>query len=224
MGEAVLQHVQPALARLARDPADAAALEQLRKALGAFPAAALPETNQLAEALRHVLRGLAEGDVVADAAAVELLTSACSGLAEGEPGKSIQLVERLDAYAAGLGVLPAEAPLAPAAALPPLLTVREDGTRITPGGFESSPDRPPPSRQAVDSESAAAPPRPAEPADIIPALAAAVECLSARVGSLELHAALRLERLAAELRADVGVVAELKDALVEWTKKREAPP
>lgn len=104
--------------------------------------------DQLARSVANLLDRLHDGTVDSTPEAVSLVAEAVSHLpgiddeVESEvAGPSASLVERIDAFASGLAGVPIEADTSPAGdpGDPPLLTVRYDGVRVTPGSFDSIP-------------------------------------------------------------------------------------
>ena len=207
MDEGFAEELEPWLACLVHDPSDAVALEQLHAAFKAL-LEGTDEAGQLPRAIEHLLQGLVAGTIAPNLAAVELLVEACPALSGADAARELQLVERLDAFASGLGDVPMDdlEPAPDRRPEPPLLTIREDGSAITPGAFDAEP--------AAQSPMAAA--------EIVAALEPAVDRLGTQVGTLELLAGPDLERLASELSSNAAEIAELKDALVEWAERSAA--
>ena len=91
---------------------------------------------------KNLLDRLIEGAVEANEQSATLLGQASFALREGGPDRR-DIVDQLDAFASGLDSLD-EPPPAPAPSEsvqeqrlePPLLTIRDDGTRVEPGAFE----------------------------------------------------------------------------------------
>ena len=238
MDGAFTEELEPWLACLVHDPSDAVALAQLH---GAFETllAGTDEAGQLPRAIEHLLQGLVAGTVAPNMAAVELLVDACSALTGADTDRELQLIERLDAFASGLGDVPMDLEPAPARAPePPLLTVREDGSRIVPGAFDTEstatgqveeasldpPPTPPQPENGVHDEPAPPAQTPTTAAEIVAALEPAVDRLGTQIGTLELLAGPDLERLANDLSSNVAEVAQLKDALVAWMEGENADP
>lgn len=228
MDKAFIDDLEQWLACLVHDPNDAVALAQMQAQFDALLAAPdAGEVGHLPSAIQNLLQCLTDGAVAPDMAAIELLVEACAVLAQADSADALQLVERLDAFASGLGAVPADAsPVQEAPRpLPPLLTVREDGSRISPGTFDSDESqhtttlRPP-----LDTDAALPRMRqgPASAADIVAALAPAVDRLGAQVGALELLAGAELKRLADDLSVSAAEIAQLRDALVEWAERDAA--
>ena len=242
MDKTFIDDLEQWLACLVHDPSDAIALAQMQapfEALLAGPDAG--EVGQLPRAIHNLLQRLAEGTVAPNMAAIELLVEACSVLPKVDSASALELTERLDAFASGLGDVPivAAEPAPARAPEPPLLTVREDGSHVVPGAFDSEPsgwdaedesspvealpvaaleaERPP-----VGPPAAPAPPAAATPSEVVAALAPAVDRLGSQVGTLELLAGAELKRLASDLSASAAEIAQLKDALVDWAERDQS--
>ena len=142
--EQFLNETRPARERLASKPGDVAALAALRRALDFLDVSqAANDVRQLVAAAKNLLDRLIEGAVEANEQSATLLGQASFALREGGPDRR-DIVDQLDAFASGLDSLD-EPPPAPAPSEsvqdqqrlePPLLTIRDDGTRVEPGAFE----------------------------------------------------------------------------------------
>ena len=165
--------------------------------------------NQLARSAANLLDRLHDGTVDPTPDAVSLVAEAVSCLPgiddDIEPevaGRFGSLVERIDAFASGLAGVPieADAPSQRNPGDPPLLTVRHDGVRVTPGSFNASPT-------------------PTAPAPAIQAaLAALADRLRFQVDRLATMAdgdpdADEIERLARRLAATADLVQRLKSVV-----------
>ena len=142
MDDALVDEWEPWLACLVHDPGDAVALEQMQAVCDALLSVPPPgEIGQLLRAIQNLLRRLTDGTAAPDMAAAELLVEACSALPDVDSARALHLIERLDACASGMGNLPVDPEPAPHAQVePPLLTIREDGSHIVPGGFDAPAD------------------------------------------------------------------------------------
>lgn len=129
------------------DPADRRALAGVRAEFLARYANAIQsgaaDVGELFRAVINLMDRVGEGTVEANEAVVTAVGDAAA--LTGDPTRAIlasdvgEVVERLDAYASGLTDIEfGEAPPPRELALgePPLLTVRHDGVRVRPGGFE----------------------------------------------------------------------------------------
>ncbi|MYD96483.1 MAG: hypothetical protein F4X98_03730 [Gammaproteobacteria bacterium] len=134
------------------DPTDADTIASMRAAFLVLQAISEHShgnaADQLARSVANLLDRLHDGTVDPTPEAVSLVAEAVSHLpgiddeVESEvSGPSASLVERIDAFASGLAGVPIEADSSPAGdpSDPPLLTVRHDGVRVTPGSFDSIP-------------------------------------------------------------------------------------
>ena len=141
--EQFLNETRPARERLASKPGDVAALAALRRALDFLDVSqAANDVRQLVAAAKNLLDRLIEGAIEANEQSATLLGQASFALREGGPDRR-DIVDQLDALASGLDSLdeppPAPAPSEPVQEQrlePPLLTIRDDGTRVEPGSFE----------------------------------------------------------------------------------------
>lgn len=227
----------PALARLIANTWDGEALGRLR---ADFQAAATPPAAELVAAAVNLVYRIADGTVAANASATRLLGEAWAGLGDVEQAHRLALVERLDACASGLGdEVPLEAdeqgPFG--APEPPLLTIRADGSTVVPGSFELAPTPDPPSAPepapapAADAV-ASAQTTTSAPAighiDELKAVAAGLEAacsqLAAQIGTLELVAGEKFERLASELSATSVAIDHQRRVLAEWLATNAPPP
>lgn len=188
-----MDDVQGLIADLVRQPDDFETLGLLRESLAKYMAPG----RVLVAAMVNLLDRMLDGTVPVDRDTFGLLVEASSGLEDHEE-THLALVERLDALASGVagddirGDWERSTDAAPPNE-PPLLTVRYDGTSVTPGGF------------SLGSESG------------LPSLAAALEAsatkLSAQVGALTLIAGPDLQRSTTELSATAADISQLASAL-----------
>lgn len=134
--------VERNLARLGQTPGDVDALSDMKDVFGAVRAnTGTGPVAELARAAENLLCAQLDGVVTPCAEAVDLVSQATHGLFTLDTEQRANLAERLDAMASGIGDAPAPnapsstAPVtSPATApTPPLLTIREDGTPVSPG-------------------------------------------------------------------------------------------
>lgn len=197
--------------RLAADPGDLTALEELRTGVGEADV-----DSRLAPAIVNLVDRLLDGTVAPDARTAALLAEACLVPSGASAERRSQLIERLDLAASGMADVllgTADAPFdEPAAGEPPLLTVRHDGTRVTPGSFD------------VDAvvETAHVAPLATAVGHIVDAFDTAVDRLRGQVGTLDLLAAVELRRLVGEFRDTAEEMGRLKDSLAQWVDDNAA--
>ena len=139
------------LAQLADHPGDEAALAALRNAFVTLGKETAGEPIQeLARATENLLDRLLDGSVAPAPNTAALIAQACTRLRSLDEDPFDDLMERIDVCASGMADPgsaqeaaepgndpPAGIPAAPtwAAGEPPLLTEREDGSRVVPGSF-----------------------------------------------------------------------------------------
>lgn len=238
MGETKYTQPPPALARLIANTWDGEALRRLR---ADFHAAATPPAAELVAAAGNLVDRIADGTVAANASATRLLGEAWAALSDVEEAHRLALVERLDACASGLGdEVPLEAdeqgPFG--APEPPLLTIRADGSTVSPGTFDPpttpNPATTPEPAPALAAAAVAAPGQPTSAPvngpstagqlhSVATALEAACSQLAAQIGTLELVAGEELERLVGELSASSAAIDRQRHALADWLATN-APP
>lgn len=195
------------------DPTDADIIAGLRAEFLVLQAISghspVKAVDQLARSVANLLDRLHDGTVDPTPEAVSLVAEAVSHL----PGiddqvesdvavPSVSLVERIDAFASGLAGVPIDTdpPAAGNPGDPPLLTVRHDGVRVSPGSFDSSPSS-------------------TAPAAAVPAaLAAVADRLRCLVDTLTTMAdgnpdPEEIEHLARRLAATADLVQRLKSAV-----------
>ena len=205
--------LQPNLSCLADNPGDVQALAALRAIFANCVASDDRGLAQLARSAVYLLERLADGTVAANHDSTALLADAGSALAQTPPLGYLELVERLDVYASGLGVVAADADAATATHEPPLLVVREDGSRVVPGAFGVATNAEPPPAAVPDGSS---------PVAVSVALNAASERLQTQLGTLDLLAGAELKRLAADLAATAKDIERLQQALASWVRQNAA--
>ena len=134
--------VQRNLARLGQTPGDVDALSDMKDIFGAVRAnTGTGPVAELARAAENLLCAQLDGVVTPSAETVDLVSQTAHGLFTLDTEQRANLAERLDAMASGIGdaaapnaptsTAPATSPATPPA--PPLLTIREDGTPVSPG-------------------------------------------------------------------------------------------
>ena len=167
----------------------------------------------MAWSVANLLDRLHDGTVDPSSDAVSLVAEAVSGLPgidedieSDVAGRIGSIVERIDAFSSGLAGVPIETDAPPEGnpGDPPLLTVRHDGVRVTPGTFDSIPD-----------STARAP-------AIQTALAALADRLRFLVDTLATMAdgdpdPDEIERLARRLAATAGLIQRLKSVVSRST-------
>ena len=164
--------VQQNLARLGQAPGDVDALADMRDIFGAVRAnTGTGPVAELARAAENLLCAQLDGVVAPSAEAADLVSQAAHGLFTLDAETRANLAEQLDAMASGINdAPPPSAPSAPAPATspataptPPLLTIREDGTPVSPGMLASqgsenltgTPDVPTPAQATPHADPAA---------------------------------------------------------------------
>ena len=166
----------------------------------------------LLRAVENLLDGVLRGSVPDVERAMDLVAESAAGL-QATAGDRLDLIERLDLMASGVVDVDLDsfAPMA-SAAEPPLLTEREDGSRVELGRF--------------DEPSASAPDEPRTVGTIVEAMAAVVLRLSRQVETVRAHTGAgqdsEVQRTLDELSETVRELEDLKDALAKWSKESAA--
>ena len=210
----------PILERWRADPADREALAGVRAEFLVLQAATAhlgaARVAELTRPVSNLLDRLREGTLGPSADAVALVGDATAwlddfaALADGigtfDGSRFGALVERIDAFASGLAELDFDRcetlPVTPNE--PPLLTVRDDGARVTPGSFDSEP--------SADALAQGLLP-------VVEALQAVVDRFRTQLESLEAVAqdtpgtGGKLRRLAGALYGTADQIERLKDTL-----------
>ena len=214
---------------------DVAAWRELREWMAAL-ASTGGEIAALARSIENLLSGMLEGTVADLARAMELVAEACSALRLATPGRTsagepalhlederlVDLVERLDACSSGMpDVVLDELPGTSAANQPPVLTEREDGTRVTLARFDDEPVQVP-LAGAHDSASAL----PSTVATIVEAMNALVARLHAQSRTLQRDPAIgqveNSRHALVELANTIDELEALTDALAGWSVESAA--
>ncbi len=180
----------------------------------------------LLRAVENLLDGVLRGRVSAVEQAMEFVESAAGLLAArdgthtstGMSDHRLDLIERLDLMASGVMDVDADsfAPPSPAAE-PPLLTEREDGSRVELGRFDgpsafaaqASRDEPRTVGMIVEAMDA-----------VVLRLSRQVETARGRTGAAQ---GSELQRTLDELSATVRELEDVQGALVKWSKESAAP-
>ena len=221
---------------------DVAAWRELRDRMAAL-ASTGGAIAALARSIENLLSGMLEGTVADLARAMELVAEACAALRLATPGRSsagepglhmederlVDLVERLDAFSSGMpDVVLDELASASAAHEPPVLTEREDGTRVTLARFDDEPAQVP-LADAHDSVSAWPTDASALPSTvdtIVEAMNALVARLYAQSRTLQSDPAIGqvedARHALAELANMIDELAVLTDALAGWSVESAA--
>lgn len=199
------------------DPGNRRAVAVVRAGLLARYANAVqsenPGVGELARAAANLLDRVGEGTVEPSLAIVDALADAAGRLGDPEGAGAIDhQVERLDAYASGLTELEFDdAPNRGESVRdgPPLLTVRHDGVRVTPGFFEAASD-------AGGTDASELP-------ILIDAWEALGECVRGQLEPLrtaaENHADPELRQLAGNLQGVVDTIDRLNRILAEYARR-----
>ena len=158
--------MQRNLARLGQTPGDVDALSEMKDIFGAVRAnTGTGPVAELARAAENLLCAQLDGVVTPSAEAVDLVSQTTHGLFTLDTEQRANLAERLDAMASGIGdaaapnapssTAPATSPATPPT--PPLLTIREDGTPVSPGmaGSQGAADVPAPAHATRQADSVA---------------------------------------------------------------------
>ena len=170
--------------------------------------------RELARSVCNLLDRVREGRVDPNAAVVDAVAGAAGLLADPTASANDaavgDLAERLDAYASGLTDLEFEdsrGPGEPASNEPPLLTVRHDGVRVTPGSFDTAPGA-------------------GDQADELPVLVDAWQAVAVQlrghlrsVRAIDQRTDAKLPRLGDELQAAVDTVERLNRMLAAYARR-----
>ena len=197
--------------RVGANPSDLTALEELRVIVGEADI-----DPGLAPAIENLVDRLLDGTIAPDAKISTLVAEACMAASDASPASLDDLIERLDLAASGMADVLLDAPggsrVAPTVNEPPLLTVRHDGTLVTPGSFD------------LDAvvETARSAPAAISVTHFVDALASAVERLRSQVGALDLLAGAELEHLVGELAETAAEMERLQDGLRRWADESAA--
>ena len=170
----------------------------------------------LLRAVENLLDGVLRGSVPDVERAMDLVAESAAGL-QATAGDRLDLIERLDLMACGVMDVDLDsfAPMA-SAAEPPLLTEREDGSRVELGRF--------------DEPSASAPEKtrdePRTVGTIVEAVDAVVLRLSRQVETVRAHTGAgqdsEVQRSLDELSETVRELEDLRDSLAKWSEESAA--
>lgn len=201
------------------DPRDRRAVAGVRAGLLARYANAIqsgaPGVGELARAASNLLDRIREGTVEPNVAVVDALADAASRMGDPEGTRDNAIdhqVERLDAYASGLTELEFDDAPTPGNSVrddPPLLTVRHDGVRVTPGSFEAAAD-------ASETHANELP-------ILVDAWEAIGDCIRSQLASLravaEKDADPELRRLVSGLQGATDTIERLNRTLAEYARR-----
>lgn len=168
----------------------------------------------LLRAVEHLLDGVLAGTVSPVEPAMELVAESAVGLrTAGGSDRHLDLIERLDLMASGVTDvdLASFAPVS-SAAQPPVLTEREDGSRVELGRFDEPAAGP---REAMRDE-------PRTVGAIVEAMDAVVLRLSRQLETVRAGGASDMQRTLGEMSEAVRELENLKDALAKWSKESAA--
>lgn len=168
----------------------------------------------LLRAVENLLDGVLAGTVSPVEPAMELLAESAAGLGTaGGADRHLDLIERLDLMASGVTDvdLDSYAPVS-SAAPPPVLTEREDGSRVELGRFDEPAAGP---REAMRDE-------PRTVGAIVEAMDAVVLRLSRQLETVRAGGDRDVQRTLGEMSETVRELEDLKDALAKWSKESAA--
>ncbi|MCY3814572.1 MAG: hypothetical protein OXH15_22570 [Gammaproteobacteria bacterium] len=168
----------------------------------------------LLRAVENLLDGVLAGSVSPVEPAMELVAESAAGLrAAGGPDRHLDLIERLDLMASGVTDVDLDS-YAPAssAAEPPVLTEREDGSRVELGHF----DEPSAGTPAATRD------EPRTVGAIVEGMDAAVLRLARQLETARARSDSEAQRTLDEMSETVRELQDLKDALAKWSKESAA--
>ena len=215
------------LERWLRDATDADALAGLHATASALATAGGPSAA-LARCLENLLSCVLDESLIATEPAARLVAEAFSHL-DDDDAQLGDLMERIDIFASGMtDTALGDIGESPARNDPPVLTEREDGSRIKPGQFDDQH----PADPGREDEPPRLPEWPAEPPSstsvkaIVDALDAAVRQLRDQLRGLAAHAqatdAEDFQRAMRELSTTAAELERLKEALADWSAESAA--
>ena len=183
----------------------------------------------LLRALEHLLDGVLADSVPDVAQAMGIVAESVAGLQadrDGPPAQSaaehrLDLIERIDLMASGVADVDLDSfASGSSGAEPPLLTEREDGSRVELGRFD----------EPSATEARLAPETPREEPRTVAAIVEAIDAVvlrlarqleTVRVG-MDAGQASEAQRTLGELTETVRELQDLKDALARWSKESAA--
>lgn len=183
----------------------------------------------LLRALEHLLDGVLADNVPDAAQAMGIVAESVRGLQadrDGSPAQSVaehrlDLIERIDLMASGVVDVDLDSSAsASSSAEPPLLTEREDGSRVELGRFDE------PSATEAGSAPETTGEEPRTVAAIVEAIDAVVLRLARQLETVRVRTdagqASEAQRTLGELSETVRELQDLKDALARWSKESAA--
>lgn len=182
---------------------------RLAQIVGADEAAA-----PLLRAVENLLDGVLAGTVSPVEQAMALVAESAAVLPSGAaPDQHLDLIERLDLMASGItGVDLGRFAAGSSPAEPPVLTEREDGSRVELGDFDE-----PPTGMLETTRG-----EPRTVGAIVEAMDAVVLRLSRQLETVRAGGDSEVQRTLDEMAATVDELQDLKDALAKWSKESAA--
>lgn len=187
-----------------------AAIRELNKRLAQI-AGADETAAPLLRSVENLLDGVLAGSVSPVEPAMELVAESAAGLrTAGGADRHLDLIERLDLMASGVTDvdLDSYAPVS-STAQPPVLTEREDGSRVELGRFDEPASGP---REAMRDE-------PRTVGAIVEAMEAVILRLSRQLEAVRAGGDSDMQRTLGEMSETVRELEDLKDALAKWSKE-----
>ena len=169
----------------------------------------------LLRAVENLLDGVLEGGVPDVERAMDLVAESAAAL-QAAAGDRLDLIERLDLMSSGVMDVDLDSSAGSSAAEPPLLTEREDGSRVELGHFDEQPASAP---EATRDE-------PRTVGTIVEAMDGVVSRLSRQVETVRGRAGVGqdsdIQRTVGELSETVRELENLRDALAKWSEQSAA--
>lgn len=169
----------------------------------------------LLRAVENLLDGVLEGGVPDVERAMDLVAESAAAL-QAAAGDRLDLIERLDLMSSGVVDVDLDSSAGSSAAEPPLLTEREDGSRVELGHFDEQPASAP---EATRDE-------PRTVGTIVEAMDGVVSRLSRQVETVRGRAGVGqdsdIQRTVGELSETVRELENLRDALAKWSEQSAA--
>ena len=171
----------------------------------------------LVRAVQHLLDGVLAGSVAPVEPAMELVVESVAAIQAGADSHHLDLIERLDLLASGFtdAELDSFAP-ASSAAEPPVLTEREDGSRVELGRFDEPSARP---RGTTGDQPRTVGAIVAAMDTVVLRLAQQLEAVRARTDA---RTDSEVQRALGEMSRAVRELEDLKAALAKWSKESAA--